>query len=123
MAFVDHCPIEGGSQVYVAAGGATDDVSNRTTHPQGGDAHTSSDALLQGLGSDLRGAQHHQGVNPFQRNPLVAFGRRYDQRPTTMLHPRLVITDVHGTQVSHWNTTLLRYRVTRSGVLVGPGRQ
>ena len=95
------------SQVYVAAGGAPYNEPNRAAHTQGGYANAAPDARLQSLGSDLPATQHDDGVDGFKRNTLISFGRRYQQRPTAMLHVRPMVTDVYGIQVAHSNTTFL----------------
>ena len=68
-------------------------------------------------------AQHYDGVYRLERNALVAFGRRNEQRPTTMLHVRAMVTHVYGIQVTHSNTTFFMYLLTLCGALVTPGRQ
>jgi hypothetical protein len=97
--------------------------SNRAAHTQGGYANAAPDARLQSLGSDLPATQHDDGVDGFKRNTLVSFGRRYQQRPTAMLHVRPMVTDVYSIQVAHSNTTVFTYLLTLCGALVTLGRQ
>ena len=40
-----------------------------------------------------------------------------------MPHAGAMITNVHGAQVAHWNTTLSMYLVTFCGALVTAGKQ
>ena len=65
-------PIQGRSQVYVAACRPANDKPNRSTHLQRRDANAASDARLQRLGGDLRAAQHDDGVDRFKWNPLAS---------------------------------------------------
>ena len=115
--------ILGRSQVHVAARGATHDEPHRAAHAQGRDANAAPYARFERLGSDLPTAQYDDGIYRLERNALVAFGRRNEQRPTTMLHVGAMVTHVYGIQVTHSNTTFFTYLLTLCGALVTLGRQ
>ena len=123
MRVIGHRLVQRRSQVYVAAGRVADDKPHRSTHLEGRYTHAAAHARLQRLGGDLRTAQHDDRVNGFQGNPLTSVGRRHQQCPVAMPHAGAMITNVHGAQVAHWNTTLSMYLVTFCGALVTAGKQ
>ena len=107
----------------VAARRAANDKPDRSTHLQRRDANAASYARFQRLGGNLRAAQYDDSVDRFKGNPLTAIGVRHQQRTAPMRHSGAMITNIHGAQVAHRNTTSSIYLVTLWGALASPGRQ
>ena len=68
------------------------------------DPHAAAHARVERLRGDLGSAEHDEGIDPFERDPLAAVRHGHEQRPPAMLHPGAMVPHVHRAQQAHSNT-------------------